>query len=134
MTPLRKRTIRELELRRKAPGTVSSYIKAVEELAGRKRLPVGKNFLFPVRALSKVFRAKYIERLQQLLDKNELDLPPRPSQLMMRDGRRRWMRLVRRKAWVVYSKAPFTGPQKLLDYPGRYTHRIVGRVTVHSLG
>ncbi len=33
MTPLRKRMIRELELRRKAPGTVSSYVKAVEELA-----------------------------------------------------------------------------------------------------
>ena len=33
MTPLRKRMIRELELRRKAPGTVTSYVKAVEELA-----------------------------------------------------------------------------------------------------
>ena len=91
---------------------------------GRKWLPAGKNFLFAVRALSKVFRAKYLERLQQLLDKNELDLPPRLSKLTTSDGRRRWIRLVRRKAWVVYSKAPFAGPRKLLDYLGRYTHRV----------
>lgn len=91
---------------------------------GSKWLPAGKNFLFSVRALSKVFRAKYLEKLQQLLDKNELDLPPRLSKLTTSDGRRRWMRLVRRKAWVVYSKAPFAGPRKLLDYLGRYTHRV----------
>jgi hypothetical protein len=91
---------------------------------GRKWLPAGKNFLFPVRALSKVFRAKYIERLQQLLAKNELDLPTCLSGLTTQDGRRRWMRLVRRKAWIVYSKAPFAGPRKLLDYLGRYTHRV----------
>lgn len=91
---------------------------------GRKWLPAAKNFLFSVRALSKVFRAKYLERLQQLLDKNELDLPPRLSKLTTSDGRRRWMRLLRRKAWVVYSKTPFAGPRKLLDYLGRYTHRV----------
>jgi hypothetical protein len=91
---------------------------------GRKWLPAGKNFLFPVRALSNVFRTKYIERLQQLLDQNQLDLPPSLSGLTTRDGRRRWIRLVRRKAWVVYSKAPFAGPRKLLDYLGRYTHRV----------
>ena len=91
---------------------------------GRKWLPAGKNFLFPVRALSKVFRAKYIETLHQLLDQNELDLPPPLSGLTTTEGRRRWLRLLRRKAWVVYSKAPFAGPQKLLDYLGRYTHRV----------
>ncbi len=37
MTPLRQKMIRELELRRKAPGTVSSYVKAVEELARHYR-------------------------------------------------------------------------------------------------
>jgi hypothetical protein len=91
---------------------------------GSKWLPAGKNFLFAVRALSKVFRAKYLEKLQQLLDKNELDLPPRLSKLTTQDGRRRWMRLLHRKAWIVYSKAPFAGPRKLLDYLGRYTHRV----------
>ena len=38
-------------------------------------------------------------------------------------GRRRWLRQLRRKPWVVYSKHPFAGPRKLLDYLGRYTHR-----------
>ena len=34
------------------------------------------------------------------------------------------LRRLRRKAWVVYSKRPFAGPEKLLDYLGRYTHRV----------
>jgi hypothetical protein len=91
---------------------------------GGKWLPADKNFLFAVRALSKVFRAKYVERLEQLLDKNELDLPTWLGELTTSDGKHRWLRLLRRKAWVVYSKAPFAGPRKLLDYLGRYTHRV----------
>jgi hypothetical protein len=37
---------------------------------------------------------------------------------------RRWMQEQRRRKWVVYSKRPFGGPQKVLDYLGRYTHRV----------
>jgi len=84
-------------------------------------IDAGKKFLFPVRALSRVFRGKYVEGLELLLRENQLDLPP---QLAEADARRRLLRSVRRKAWVVYSKRPFAGPQKLLDYLGRYTHRV----------
>ena len=41
-----------------------------------------------------------------------------------RPRRRRWLRRCRKKPWVVYSQAPFAGPRKLLDYLGRYTHRV----------
>lgn len=78
-------------------------------------------FLFPVKALSKVFRGKYVAGLEKLLEQNELDLPP---QLARPNDQRRLVRTLRRKAWVVYSKRPFAGPQKLLDYLGRYTHRV----------
>ena len=84
--------------------------------AGSKWIAAGKNFLFPVRALSKVFRAKYIEALQHLLDKGQLDLPPRlPGEPSPVRGRRRWLRRLRKNSWIVYSKAPLAGPRKLLD-------------------
>lgn len=84
-------------------------------------IDAGKKFLFPVRALSKVFRGKYVEGVEKLLAAGELDLPP---QLEEGGQQRRFLRTLRRKAWVVYSKRPFAGPKKLLDYLGRYTHRV----------
>lgn len=81
----------------------------------------GRNFLFPVKALSCVFRGKYVEGIEKLLAANQLDLPP---QLVDSDKQRQLLRKLRRKAWVVYSKRPFAGPKKLLDYLGRYTHRV----------
>jgi len=80
-----------------------------------------KKFLFPVRALSKVFRGKYVEGVEKLLAANELDVPP---QLAKPNDQRHLLCTLRRKAWVVYSKRPFAGPEKLLDYLGRYTHRV----------
>jgi len=84
----------------------------------------GRQFLFPVRGLSKMFRAKYLDGLAGLLERGLLDLPPQSVELATPDTRRRWLRRCRKKAWVVYSQAPFAGPRKLLDYLGRYTHRV----------
>ena len=91
---------------------------------GSQWIKARQKFLFPVRALSKVFRAKYLESLQELLEADQLDAPSDWSELNSPQHRRRWLRTLRRKAWVVYSKPPFAGPQKLLDYLGRYTHRV----------
>lgn len=91
---------------------------------GSRWIDAGQNFLFPVRALSKVFRANYLESLQELLDAKKLDVPSYLDELNSPPHRCRWSRTLRRKAWIVYSKAPFAGPQKLLDYLGRYTHRV----------
>lgn len=49
--------------------------------------------------------------------------PPQLSELEQPDLRDRWLKRFRNKPWVVYSKAPFAGPRKLLDSLGRYTHR-----------
>ena len=46
------------------------------------------------------------------------------AELSAADARRPWLRRCRKKPWVVYSQAPFAGPRKLLDYLGRYTHRV----------
>lgn len=69
-------------------------------------------YLFPVRALSRVFRGKYLDRLRGALNGD----PQLVSQVPFQEL---W-----RKDWVVYAKKPFAGPRKVLEYLARYTHRV----------
>src|SRR6056297_3662254 len=67
----------------------------------------GSKFLFPVRALSKVFRGKFLDGLEQLLDAGKLDRPRSETEEVGIE--RRLLRKLSKKSWVVYSKAPFAG-------------------------
>ncbi len=89
---------------------------------GSRWIAGGAKFLFPVRALSKKFRGKFLARFDTLLRAGKLRLP---AEYALRGKQPRDMlRSVRKKPWVVYSKPPFAGPRKLLDYLSRYTHRV----------
>ena len=90
---------------------------------GSRWVAAGATFLFPVRALSQVYRAKYLEGPEMLWQRRQLDLPPDLSSLDER-GQARWLRRLRKYSWVVYAKPPFVGPERLLDYLSRYTHRV----------
>lgn len=81
----------------------------------------GNSFLFSVRALSKMFRGKFLAGVRRLLDESALDLVEAVGSSVKQ---RQLMRRMYKKSWVVYSKAPFAGPAKLLDYLSRYTHRV----------
>src|SRR2546427_10758412 len=70
------------------------------------------NFLFPVTALSQVFRGKFLALLQQACGKGKI--PAANNEI----------KASRQKSWVVYAKKPFGSPQTVLDYLGRYTHRV----------
>ena len=70
------------------------------------------NFLFPVTALSQVFQGKFLALLEQACDKGKI--PPANNEI----------KASRQKSWVVYAKKPFGSPQTVLDYLGRYTHRV----------
>jgi hypothetical protein len=72
-------------------------------------------FLVPVRVLSRVFRGKLLEAFERTLSNSS---PPRPPL------GRRLLQQAAAKQWVVYSKAPMAGPQQVLRYLSRYTHRI----------
>jgi hypothetical protein len=91
---------------------------------GSRWIAGGRKFLFPVCGLSKMFRAKYLDGLARLLVRRQLDIPPQLTDLDDSATCYRWLRRCRKKPWVVYSQAPFAGPRKLLDYLGRYTHRV----------
>lgn len=86
----------------------------------------GRKFLFPVHALSKVFRAKYAEGVAALLKAGEhVDIPPHPSDdLSSATNINRWIyRNLMSTKWVVYSQPPFGGPERVLEYLSLYTHR-----------
>jgi hypothetical protein len=74
-------------------------------------------FLFAVRALSRVFRAKFLDLVEQAAIRGELPLPDAPglTQLLAR---------LRRKPWVVFAKRPFRSPATVLSYLARYTYRV----------
>lgn len=82
------------------------------------------NFLFSVKALSLVFRGKFLALLKQALAKDQLQFPGRTAALAEPAAFAELVRSLRQKQWVVYAKRPFSSPEKVLDYLGRYTHRV----------
>jgi hypothetical protein len=79
-------------------------------------------FLFPVRALSNVFRAKFLSGLIAAHGKGLLNLPGELDKLSRPCEFRQWLFHTVPKEWVVYSKPPFSGPAEVVKYIGRYTH------------
>ncbi len=83
-----------------------------------------RKFLFPVKALSRVFRGKFLEALRKLYLEEKLVLEGAVEDLDSRKSFNRLLDSLYRKEWVAYSKKPFKSPEFVLDYLGRYTHRV----------
>ena len=83
-----------------------------------------RRFLFPVRALAKVFQGKFRARLAAAYRTGQLLLEGSCILLQNPVTWQRFLATLRRKPWIVYAKAPLAGPQQVLDYLSRYTHRI----------
>lgn len=81
-------------------------------------------FLLPVRVLGKLFRRLFLTRLFQLHDAGRLALFGSTAPLADRRAFVRYLSPVRKKRWVVYAKPPFAGPEAVLAYLSRYTHRV----------
>jgi len=79
-----------------------------------------RGFLFPVKALSKVFRGKFMARLDALRSKDGWRADAQLSGAPWRDLKR----TLYVHDWVVYAKQPLGGPAQVLEYLGRYTHRV----------
>ena len=85
----------------------------------RRWIAARKNFLFPVTALSIVFRGKFLDLLKEASEQGK------PKSLAQTASTERVeIKRLRKKNWVVYAKKPFGCPQTVLDYLGRYTHRV----------
>jgi Putative transposase/Transposase zinc-binding domain len=91
---------------------------------GTRWIPARPGFLFPVRALAKVFRGRYLAGLQRAFDQGELHVTGGLAVLAEPAAFTAWLAELRQQAWVVYGKPPFAGPEHVLAYLGRYTHRV----------
>jgi hypothetical protein len=91
---------------------------------GTQWIAAKDGFLFPVRALSVVFRAKYLAALQQAFDDARLTFAAGTADLAQAATFARFVAELRAAPWVVYAKRPFGGPAHVLQYLGRYTHRV----------
>jgi len=81
-------------------------------------------FFLPIHVLRRVFRGKFVAALRQALRNGQLKFHGDLSCLAQPKIFAAWLRPLFRKDWVIYAKPPFGGPQYVLQYLGRYTHRV----------
>ena len=81
-------------------------------------------FFLPVRVLSRLFRRLFLEALEAAFGAGKLQFFSFLEALRERSAFQQYLASVREREWVVYAKPPFAGPQQVLDYVGRYTHRV----------
>ena len=82
------------------------------------------DFFLPVRVLSCLFRRLFLKLLVRAFEKNRLSFFSALSHLHDATVFHRYLSPLRKAKWVVYAKAPFAGPRQVIDYVGRYTHRV----------
>jgi hypothetical protein len=81
-------------------------------------------FFLPVRVLSRLFRRLFLDQLVHAFEAGQLQFFSSLESLRDRASFLRYLVPVREIEWVVYAKRPFAGPEQVLDYVGRYTHRV----------
>jgi len=87
-------------------------------------IPARAKFLFRVGSLAKEFQNRYISKLQGVYNRSELIFPGKTSETGSPDGFANLLKILKTKKWIVYAKRPFAGPEEVLEYLGRYTHRV----------
>jgi hypothetical protein len=93
-------------------------------LDGNRWVSCRPDFFLPVRVLSALFRRLFLESLEKAFDSGKLQFFGTLEPLQDRSAFARHRALLKERDWVVYAKAPFAGPEQVLDYVGRYTHRV----------
>jgi Putative transposase/Transposase zinc-binding domain len=89
---------------------------------GTKWISAKTGFFLPIKILSKVFRGKFLSFLEKA--HSELSLTGENEKYKNKMEFKSLLISAAEKDWVVYAKAPFAGPNQVLDYLGNYTHRI----------
>lgn len=89
-----------------------------------KWIPARSSFLFRVGSLAKAFRKRYLFLLKTARDKHRLIFPGKTSCYESREAFDDVIQSLAQLTWIVYAKRPFAGPEQVLEYLGRYTHRI----------
>jgi hypothetical protein len=93
-------------------------------LDGKRWVHSPAHYLFPVKALSRMFRGKFLAGLNELFEAKELEFHGQLEALSQRPAFTGLLQQAVRTPWVVYAKRPFAGPRQVLAYLSRYTHRV----------
>jgi len=93
-------------------------------LDGTRWIACRPSFFLPVRVLSRLFRRLFLETLQTAFEAGELSFFGELAELARPAAFTEGLTKLRRVEWVVYAKPPFGGPEQVLAYLGRYTHRV----------
>ena len=83
-----------------------------------------KNYFLPKKVLRKIFRGKFVDALKQAFQNGQLNFQGDLQLLAQPKIFAAWLRPLFQQHWVVYLKRPFGGPEYVLQYLGRYTHRV----------
>jgi len=89
-----------------------------------KWIPTKDNFLFKITSLALEFRKRYLKLLLNAYLQDELIFTQKTAALNSRQAFQQLINSVSKKRWITYAKRPFAGPQQVLEYLGRYTHRV----------
>jgi hypothetical protein len=93
-------------------------------LDGKRWLRSKKDFFIPVKVLSCLFRGKFLDGLKKEYEAGELRFPGQIKELKEASAFKRFLTNLYHQEWVVYCRPPLKNPQKVIDYLGRYTHRV----------
>jgi hypothetical protein len=91
---------------------------------GKHWIACRPRFFLPVRVLSARFRRLFLQHLQAAFDTGQLRFFSSLEHLRDPQAFLQYLAPLRKKKWVVYAKPPFGGPEQVLNYLGRYTHRV----------
>jgi hypothetical protein len=91
---------------------------------GERWIGCRPGFFLPVKVLSRLFRRLFLEQLDGAFASGQLRFPGSCAGLAEPGGLAGHLAPVRTRDWVVYAKPPFGGPEQVLEYLGRYTHRV----------
>jgi hypothetical protein len=98
----------------------------------RKWIRCRPGFFLPVRVLSRLFRRLFLQALGEAFERNTLQFFGTLESLSKPDAFNEYLKPLKKTEWVVYAKPPFGGPRQVLEYLGRYTHRVA--ISNHRIG
>ena len=87
-------------------------------------VPARDSYLFRIESLEKEFNKRYLRYLEKAYRKQKLIFPGNTARFKSRQAFAQLVKSLSKTQWIAYAKPPFAGPEQMLEYLGRYTHRV----------
>jgi len=93
-------------------------------IAHNRWTPSRRSFLFRIKSLAKEFKKSYLSKIEKAYRKDTLIFPGKTASLGSQKAFSKLARDLSEIDWIAYAKKPFAGPEQVIEYLGRYTHRV----------